>query len=36
VIPLNTDYKEILGKDICNWIDKTYYNYQKNFGYITG
>jgi hypothetical protein len=27
--------KEILGKDICNWIDKTYYNYQKRFGYTS-
>ena len=35
VITLNTDYKEILGKDICNWIDKTYYNYQKRFGYTS-
>lgn len=34
VTPLNSDYKEILGKDVCDWIDRTYKNYQKRFGYV--
>ncbi len=34
VLPLHADYEEILGKDICNWIDKTYCSYQKRFGYL--
>lgn len=34
VVPLESDYKTILGKDICDWIDKTFYKYQKRFGYL--
>lgn len=34
VTPLTPDYNEILGKQICDWIDTTYVWYQKSFGYI--
>lgn len=34
ILPLEPDYKNILGKDICSWIDKTFYWYQKQFGYV--
>lgn len=33
VVPLKSDYKEVLGKQVCSWIDTTYSNYQKAFGY---
>lgn len=32
--PVKEDYEEILGKDICDWIDKNFYGYQKQFNYI--
>jgi len=34
VEPVNPDYYDILGKDICNWIDKNFAWYQKKFSYI--
>jgi sulfotransferase len=34
VQPLTPDYKEILGKDICDWIDNRFAWYQKGFKYI--
>jgi sulfotransferase len=32
--PVKPDYQEILGKQICNWIDSNFEWYQKAFGYI--
>jgi sulfotransferase len=34
VQPLTPDYNEILGKQVCDWIDNQYAWYQKTFGYI--
>ena len=34
VQPLKSDYNEILGKQICDWIDNHFAWYQKFFGYI--
>lgn len=34
VQPLKTDYNEILGKQVCDWIDNSFSWYQKGFGYI--
>ena len=34
VTPLIPDYNEILGKDVCKWIDTTFAWYQKGFGYV--
>jgi sulfotransferase len=33
VQPLTPDYNEILGKQVCDWIDKQYAWYQQGFGY---
>lgn len=33
VQPLTPDYNEILGKQVCDWIDNTFAWYQKGFGY---
>lgn len=33
VTPLKPDYNEILGKQVCDWIDNTFAWYQKGFGY---
>lgn len=33
VEPLKADYFEILGKDICQWIDERFVWYQRGFGY---
>jgi len=35
VQPLKPDYNEILGKNICDWIDKNFEWYQKSFGYVS-
>jgi hypothetical protein len=35
VKPLKDDYVEILGKDVCDHIDREYYWYQSFFGYIS-
>lgn len=32
--PLTPDYKDILGKQVCSWIDTNLSWYQKTFGYI--
>jgi len=32
--PLVPDYKQVLGNDICKWIDSNFNGYQKEFGYI--
>jgi sulfotransferase len=34
VQPLTPDYTEILGKQVCDWIDNQYAWYQKGFAYI--
>jgi len=34
VQPLTPDSTEILGKQICDWIDNTHQGYQRLFGYI--
>ena len=34
VQPLTPDYTEILGKQVCDWIDNQFAWYQKGFGYI--
>ena len=34
VSPVAPDYNDILGKDVCKWIDSTFAWYQKSFGYI--
>jgi hypothetical protein len=34
VQPLKSDYNEILGSQICQWIDGNFSWYQKTFGYI--
>ena len=34
VSPVAPDYNDILGKDVCKWIDSTFAWYQKPFGYI--
>jgi len=34
VEPLKKDYKEVLGADVCKWIDANFEWYQKGFGYI--
>ena len=35
VKPLKNDYVEILGKDVCDYIDREYYWYQSFFGYVS-
>lgn len=35
VKPLKDDYVEILGKDVCDYIDREYYWYQNFFGYVS-
>lgn len=35
VKPLKDDYVEILGKDVCDYIDREYYWYQSFFGYVS-
>ncbi len=32
--PLTPDYTQVLGNQVCDWIDNTYSWYQKAFGYI--
>ena len=34
VKPIKDDSLQILGLDVCNWIDVNYSWYQKHFGYI--
>jgi hypothetical protein len=34
VQPLTPDYNNILGKQVCDWIDNNFTWYQKTFGYI--
>ena len=34
VRPLTPDYNTILGPQICDWIDNTFQNYQRLFGYM--
>ena len=34
VKPLTPDYTQVLGPQICDWIDNTFQNYQRMFGYI--
>lgn len=34
VQPLTPDYADVLGPQICDWIDNTFQNYQRMFGYI--
>ena len=31
---INPDYKDILGKNVCDWVDSNFSWYQKKFGYI--
>jgi sulfotransferase len=33
VQPLTPDYNEVLGKQVCDWIDERFAWYQKGFGY---
>lgn len=33
VTPLQPDYVDVLGTDLCNWIDETCKGYQQDFGY---
>ncbi len=35
VEPIKDDYVEVLGKDVCDYIDKEYYWYQNFFGYVS-
>lgn len=32
--PLTPDYNEVLGPQICDWIDNSFQSYQKTFGYL--
>jgi len=34
ISPVKIDYEEILGKDVCLWIDNNFQKYQQQFGYI--
>jgi hypothetical protein len=33
VQPLTPDYTEVLGKQVCDWIDNNFAWYQQGFGY---
>jgi hypothetical protein len=35
VQPLTPDYNQILGNQVCDWIDNQFAWYQKGFGYIS-
>ena len=35
VRPLKADYDQILGPQLCQWINQTHGWYQRNFGYLS-